>query len=494
MTGGHHYPSDITRPGLLHGKVLRRPSFGAKLVSVDLSPARAIEGAIAVQDGDFVGVAAATRQLAEAALDAIAATAHWEAAAHPSSGEMYDHLRGHARGGVPENPFAGEVSKAARSLRRTYHVAYVQHAPMEPRAAVAEWEGGKVTVWTGTQNPFAVRGELARAFGLSDDRVRVIIPDFGGGFGGKHSGECAVEAARLARAAGRPVRLVWTRAEEFTWAQFRPAAVIDAEASLDGDGNLTTWHFVNINSGANEIQTPYRAGRSRGQFVASEPPLRHGSYRALATTANTFGRECFMDELAELAGRGPLEFRLAHLEPGRLRDVLEEAARRFDWQGRSKRKAPDVGIGLACGLDKGSYVAACVEVEVDRPRGAVVVKRVCQAFECGKVLNPSNLLNQVKGAIVMGLGPALREEMRFEGGKVLNASFGRYPVPRFADLPALEVHLLDRPDLASVGAGETPLIAIAPAVANAVHAATGVRPRDADPVDGRAFVRGPCKP
>ncbi len=477
VAGVHQFPSDIARPGMLHGKVLRRPSYGAKLISVDLAPARAMDGVVAVRDDEFVGLAAPTRHLAEKALEAIAATARWEAAAHPSSDELFDYLRVKARGGVPANPFADEVARAAKSLRQTYHVSYVQHAPMEPRAAVAEWEGDRVTVWTATQNPFAVRGEVARAFGLSVDRSRVIIPDFGGGFGGKHSGECAVEAARLARAAGKPVRLVWTRAEEFTWAQFRPAAVIDAEARLDADGNLASWYFVNINSGANEIQTPYRAGKNRAQFVPSEAPLRHGSYRALATTANTFGRECFMDELAEAAGRDPLEFRLAHLEPGRLRDVLEEAARRFDWATRSKKNEPGLGVGLACGLDKGSYVAACVEVAVDREAETIAVKRVCQAYECGKILNPSNLLNQVKGAIVMGLGPALREEMKFESGKMLNASFGRYRVPRFDDVPDLEIHLLDRPDLPSAGAGETPLIAVAPAIANAVHAATGHRAR-----------------
>ncbi len=477
VTGSHQYPSDIIRPGMLHGKVLRRPSYGARLVAIDLGVARAMEGVVAVQDNDFVGVAASTAFLAEAALSAIADTAQWSAAPHPSSRELSDYLREHARGGVPQNPFADEVSRAAKALRRTYEVAYVQHCPMEPRAACAEWENGKVTIWTATQNPFAVRGEVARAFSLAEDKVRVIIPDFGGGFGGKHSGECAVEAARLARAAGKPVRLVWTRAEEFTWAQFRPAAVIEAEASLDGDGRLTSWYFVNINSGANEIQTPYRVAKNRGQFVASEPPLRHGSYRALATTANTFGRECFMDELAAEAGRNPLDFRLAHLEPGRLRDVLEAVARRFDWASRSRKHEPNIGVGLACGLDKGSFVAACAEVMVDQEAGTLVVRKVSQVFECGKVLNPANLLNQVKGAIVMGLGPALREEMQFEKGQMLNASLGRYRVPRFADVPELDIQLLDRPDLPSAGAGETPLIAIAPAVANAVYAAVGTPAR-----------------
>jgi isoquinoline 1-oxidoreductase len=180
-----------------------------------------------------------------------------------------------------------------------------------------------------------------------------------------------------------------------------------------------------------------------------------------------------MDELAATASRDPLEFRLAHLEKGRLRDVLEEAARRFDWAARAKGKEPNVGVGLACGTEKGSFVAACAEVAVDRAHGTIAVRRVCQIFECGKVLNPANLLAQVKGCIIMGLGPALGEAMRFEDGKILNASFGRYRVPHFSDVPELDVHLMDRLDLPSAGGGETPLIAIAPAIANAVHAATG---------------------
>lgn len=474
VTGAHHFPSDVARPGMLYGKVLRPPAYGAKLVSVDLSPAKAMSGVVAVQDKDFAGVAAPTAYLAEAALEAIAKTAKWaDAPAQPSSEQLYDYLKEHARGGMPKNPFADEVSNAAKSLRQSYHVPYVQHCPLEPRAAVAEWADDKLTVWTGTQQPFGVRGGLAQALGVAADRVRVIVPDFGGGFGGKHSGECAIEAARLARGAGKPVSLRWTREEEFTWAYFRPAGVLEAEASLDEKGNLATWHYTNINSGGNEVQTPYRVPKHREQFVGSEPPLKHGSYRALAVTANNFGRECFMDEMAALAGRDPLEFRLAHLEPGRLRTVLEEVARRCDL----KDKRADVGMGLACGTDKGSYVAACAQVVVDRKAGTFRVTRVWQAYECGKIINPVNLMRQVTGAIVMGLGPALREEMKFAGGKILNGAFSEYEVPRFADVPELDVHLLDRPDLASAGAGETPIIAIAPAVANALFAATGVRVR-----------------
>jgi isoquinoline 1-oxidoreductase len=427
-----------------------------------------------VREGAFVGVAAPRTYLAEEAIERIAKTAKWEMPEQVSSGELYGHLAKHAKG-KQENPFVAEMQGAAKKLQAEYHVAYVQHSPLEPRAAVANWEGEKLTVWTGTQNPFGVRRELVTAFGIGEEAVRVIVPDFGGGFGGKHTGECAVEAARLAKAAGKPVSLRWTRAEEFTWAYFRPAAVIEIEASLDGAGRLTSWHHVNINSGGQSMETPYQAGKAKSQFVQSDPPLRHGSYRALAATANTFGREVAMDECAALAGADPVEYRLAHLQEGRLKAVLTEAAGKFNWAERVKKKEAGVGYGVACGTEKGGYVAACVEVAVQD--GEVQVREVCEAFECGAIINPRNLWMQVAGAVVMGLGPALREEMVFEKGVVKNASYAQYRAPRFADLPKLDIHLMDRKDLPSAGAGECPIIAVAPAVANAVFMATGKRVR-----------------
>ncbi|MEZ5329579.1 MAG: molybdopterin cofactor-binding domain-containing protein [Verrucomicrobiales bacterium] len=476
VTGTHAYPSDITRPGMLYGHVLRPPAYTAKLVSIDLAAAEAMEGVTVVRDGEFVAVAAPTSWLAREAGAALAKSVRWETSPHPASNTLSEHLRTTAHD-LPENPHAEETAAAKTTVRETYTIAYVQHAPMEPRAAVAEWGAdGKLTVWTGTQMPFRVRSELARAFKVSENSVRVIVPDFGGGFGGKHSGECAVEAARIAKAAGKPVKLRWTREEEFTWAYFRPAAVIEAEASLDVDGKLTSWHFVNINAGGNGIDSPYHCGKKHTRSVGADAPLRHGSYRSLAVTGNTFARECLMDELALAAGTDPLAFRLAHLESGRLRDVLVEAAEKFGFADRWKNKAPSVGVGIACGLDKGSYVAACAEISVSE--NSIKVNHVCQAYECGKILNPHNLVAQVEGAILMGLGPVLREEMTFEGGRITNAAFSRYAVPRFADVPTLDIHLLDRPDLPSVGAGETPLIVVAPAVGNAVFHMTGRRLRD----------------
>jgi len=477
VMGTHAFPSDVRRPGMLYGKVLRPPSYGARLSSVDLAVAQALPGVVAVRDGEFAGVAAPTSLRAREALAALATTARWEELPQPSSSEIYDYLRQRAQGGVPANPFTAELAAAQQVLRQTYRVPYVQHPPLEPRAAVAEWEGDRLTVWTGTQSPFGYHRELARAFQLSEDNVRVMVPDFGSGFGGKHSGEAAIEAARLARAAGRPVSLTWTRAEEFTWAYFRPAAAIDIEATLDATGRLTSWYFLNLNSGGAAVDTPYRAGAARSRFIASNSPLRQGSYRTLAATANNFARESFMDELALAAGVDPLDFRLAHLEHPRLRAVLEAAAQRFGWRERVTARQPSLGVGLACGTEKGSYVAACAEVTIDSVTQQIAVRRVCEVFECGAILNPANLRAQVQSCIVMGLGPALREEMRFAHGKMLNASFAQYRVPRFSDLPELDLHLLARPDLPAAGGGETPIIAIAPAIANAVAHATGTRVR-----------------
>lgn len=477
VTGAHLYPSDMTRPGMLYGKVLRPPSYGAKLVELDPAAVQSLKDVTLVRDGDFVGVAAPSSFVAEKALELLKDHARWETSPHPSSTEVYAYLREKAQEPPPDNPFAEALSAARHRLRATYHTAYIQHAPMETRTALAEWKDDTLTVWAGTQNPFGHAGELARAFRIPQEKVQVIVPDFGGAFGGKHSGEAAVEAARLARGAKKPVLLRWTRAEEFTWAYFRPAAVIDAEASLDGGGKLTSWYFININSGGSAVDTPYAVPNSRSRYIGSNAPLRHGSYRALASVANTFARESFMDELAATAGIDPLRFRLQHLENPRLRAVLEEVARRFGWEKKRAGKDAGMGVGLACGTEKGSHIATCAEVEVDASQGKITPRHIVAVFECGAIMNPDNLLTQVRSGLVMALGPVLREEMRFEEGTMRNASFGRYLVPRFHDLPQFDIHLLNRPDLPSVGGGETPLIAVAPAIANAVFHATGRRLR-----------------
>jgi isoquinoline 1-oxidoreductase beta subunit len=482
VTGAHKYPSDIIRPNMLYGKILRPPAYRATLESIDLSKAKAMKDVVAVQEGQFIGFAAPTSFLAAQALEAVAATASWKTEPQPSSKEIFSYLKEHARtGGRSGARTRGSVddafARASKVLNETYHLAYIQHTPMEPRAAVAEWNDGRLTVWAGIDGPQRIQGDLARTFGLSTDQVRVIVPDMGGGFGGKHTGEAPEEAARLAKAAGRPVSLQWTRAEEFTWAYFRPAAVIECKGGLDNNGSLIAWDFTNINAGGAGIDTPYNIANTSILSAGSDSPLRQGSYRCLAATGNNFARESFMDELAAAAGADPLAFRLAHLDNERIRAVLQTAAKNFGWSSRIKKVTPEIGVGLACGTEKNSVVAACVEVGIDRKKGEIKVHEVCEAFECGPILNPANLTSQVQGCIMMGLGGALREAMEFENGKILNATFRRYLVPRFKDLPRIDVHLINKTDIPSAGAGETPIIAIAPAIGNAVFAATGIRLR-----------------
>jgi isoquinoline 1-oxidoreductase len=481
VTGKHEFPSDIQRPGMLYGKVLRPPSFGASLESIDLSNSRSMKEVVVVREGDFVGFAAPSSFRASQALESASRTASWKESPPPSSHEeVYSHLKTHANRAQARNTDRGSIAQgfaeADKILSESYTVAYVQHAPMEPRAAVAEWKDDKLTVWAGCDGPFRARRDLAEEFDIPQEQVRVIIPDMGGGFGGKHTAEAALEAARLAKAAGRPVSVRWSREDEFTWAYCRPAAVIECKGGLAGDSTVA-WEFASINPGGSALDTPYRIPNTRVSSVRSDSPLRQGSYRCLGATANNFARESFMDELAVAAGSDPLEFRLAHLDNERIRKVLTAAAVQFDWDTRRKKVTPQRGVGLACGTEKNSVVAACVEVEIDRKQGTIQVLEVCEAFECGPILNPDNLLSQVQGCIMMGLGGALKEELEFKGGRILNSRFSRYKVPRFEDLPKIDVHLINKTDIPSAGGGETPIIAIAPAIGNAIFAATGIRLR-----------------
>jgi nicotinate dehydrogenase subunit B len=480
VTGKHRYPSDQKLPGMLYGKVLRPTSFNASLVSVDTQKAEQM-GATVVHDGNFVGVAAASTESAAAAIAAI--HAEWKSDPQPSNKELFDYLRkntveGKDPTGDGDRFDVGtvdqELSSADHRLRQTYTVSYIAHTPLEPRAALAKWDGDNLTVWTGTQRPFGVRGQLAEAFRIPEDQVRVLMPDTGSGYGGKHTGETAIEAARLARAAKRPVKVVWTREEEFTWAYFRPAGVIDVSSGTRSDGTITAWEFHNYNSGSAGIRTYYKIPNQRIVFHAVSSPLRQGSYRALAATANHFARESHMDEIAHTLKLDPLEFRLKNLKDERLRAVFEAAAKQFGW---GKSKTVGQGFGMGGGYEKLGNIATFAEVHVDRKSGDVKVVRVVSAFECGAIVNPDGLRNQIEGSNVQGLGGALFEAIEFDNGKILNGRMSQYRVPRFSDVPVLETVLLDRKDIPSVGAGECPMIGLAPAIANAIFDAAGVRLR-----------------
>jgi isoquinoline 1-oxidoreductase len=488
VTGKHKYPSDISLPGMMFGKVLRATGFNATLVSLDTSAAETMPGVKLVRDGDFIGVVALDAYTAEQAIAAI--QAKWTVPPQPSNQNIFEYLKnnleagrgGSFRSNASAQPAAAPATPAASSdnaiqLAQQYTVQYIAHAPLEPRAAVALWDSsGKLTVWTGTQRPFGVKDELVAAFHLDTSKVRVIQPDMGSGYGGKHTGETAIEAARLAKAAGQPVRLVWTREEEFNWAYFRPAGLMELKASVQNDGALVTWEHHNYLSGNAGLPTPYNIPGAVAQFHSTRSPLRQSSYRALAHTANNFARESFMDELAHAVAMDPLAFRLKNLTDPRLLAVLNAAADKFGWA--KCKSAPARGFGLACGTEKGGHVATCAEVAIDPAAKSIKIVRVVQAWESGAIVNPDGLRNQNMGAIVQGIGGALFEAILFSEGRILNPHFESYRLPRFSDAPQIEIVLLDRKDLPSSGAGEIGIVGIAPAVGNAIFSATGTRLRN----------------
>jgi len=480
VTATKVYPSDLVVEGMLEGRILAHPFHGAQLVSLDLTRAEQVEGVAVIREGDLVGAVGEDAALVARAIALVDAA--WSPPPKVSSATISEYLRQHLvkaegwGGSLLEE--GGDVAAALeageRRLTATYTIPYIAHVPMEPRSAVASWQGDAVKVWTGTQRPFAVRQEVAEALGVAQARVEVVVPDFGGGFGGKHTGEAAVAAATLARRVGRPVRVAWSRAEEFTQGYLRPAAVIDVASAVAADGTISAWDFTNLNSGPHAIRAPYAIPHWRLRFEPAASPLRQGSYRALAATANNFARESHIDELAHLVGEDPLRYRLRQLTDRRLADVLERVAQRAGWEGR--RTGDGHGFGLAVGLEKDGRIATCAEVQVHSDRRLEVV-RLVTGFDCGAIVSPDNLANQVEGAAIMGLGGALFEAVEFTDGEITNASLRQYRVPRFLDVPPVEVVLVDRPEEQPAGGGETPIMAVAPALANAIFAATGHRLR-----------------
>lgn len=492
VTGRRRYPSDLSLPGMLHGCVLRAPAFGSVLADLDTTGAEAMPGVTVVRDGSVVGVCAADHRRARQALRAIKST--WALTAQPGHDELEGYLRAHlARGEGFEARFehgVGDVPAALASCpvvaKATYTTAYIAHLPLEPCVALAEWQSGRVTVWTGTQTPFRDRLQVATRLGVDENQVRIVVPDFGAAFGGRQRLGVSLEAAMLARAVGRPVRVQWSRWEELMGSHFRPAAVIDVTSGIDGSGSLSAWSFTNLNSGASGIVTPYRVPNQHIAYTPAASPLPQGPYRALAATANHFARESHMDEIAHRLGADPLDWRLGHLDDERLIHVLRTAAEHIGWGDDDVE--PGSGLGIACGSEKGGRAATAAAVKVDR-EGRLSVERLVTVFDSGRIVNPGNLANQVEGAAWMGLGGALFEAVELSAGKLENASFSAYRVPRLTDLAELEVVLVDRPELAPAGGGETPIIGVAPAIANAIFAATGARLRSLPLAPGGIVVR-----
>jgi isoquinoline 1-oxidoreductase len=482
VTGKARYAGDIRLPGMLYAKVLRPPAHGARLKSVDPKPAKDIPGVQIVQEGDLVAVLHEFPDVADSAVEKIKAEFDVPES-KVNDKNIFEHLFSVAPPAhvVKQGGDLGQGEKlAGKKFENTYLNSYVAHAAMETHTATASIEGDKATLWVSTQNPFGVQGQVAEALGFPAQRVRVITPFVGGGFGGKTFNLQAVEAARLAKAVGKPVQVMWSREEEFFYDTFRPAAMVKIASGVDESGKMAFWDYEVFWAGERGSEqfysVPHHRTAAHGSGWQGGPgvhPFGTGAWRAPGNNTNTFARESHIDIMAAGAGVDPVEFRLKNLTDERMIRVLKAAAERFGW---SAAKAPSKrGYGVACGTDAGSYVAAIAEVAVDAKDGSVQVKRVVCAQDMGLVINPEGARIQMEGCITMGLGYCLTEEVHFDGGKVIDTNFDTYELPRFSWVPKMETVILDLKDSPPQGGGEPAIILMGALIANAIHDATGAR-------------------
>ena len=481
VTGKAIYTGDLKLPGMLHARILRPPSHGARLVTADTSAAESMEGVKVVRDGDFIAVLSENRDLADMAVVRISAEYSYDEM-EVSDETIYDYInKGEYRVNVVRT--AGDMDAAPgqcdKLFEHEYHDPYLAHAPIEPHTALARMEGDKLTVWASTQSPFGLQDSLVREFGMSLENVRVITPFVGGGFGGKSSNGQGVEAARLARMTGKPVMVQWTRDEEFFYDTFHPASVVKVRSGIDKNGKILLWDYHVYLAGTRGAETTYDVPNARTTSYSEDRskypvhPFGTGAWRAPNNNTNTFARETQIDIMASAAGIDPLEFRLNNLKDEKMTGVLKAVADKF---GYVPGKTPSGrGIGIACGTDAGTWVAHIAEVEVDSKTGSVKVLKLACAQDMGLCVNPQGALIQMEGCLTMALGYTFTEELKFEGGNIRDRNFDSYAIPRFSWLPQLECVIMDRKDQAPQGGGEPAIIAVGAAVGNAIFDATGAR-------------------
>ncbi len=480
VTGRAEFSGDIRRDGMVYARLLRPPAHGATLVDVDASGVEAVKGASVVRDGDIIAVLHATPDGAERAISRI--KAEWKTPElNLNEDSIFDHLVKVAPAGEVLDrggDLAAGTAAATATVSATYLDGYVAHAPIETHTAVAEFVDGRCTIWASTQTPFPLRSQAAEALGLPEEKVRIIPPLVGGGFGGKTYNQQAIEAARLAKKTGLPVQVAWSRAEEFFFDTFRPAAVVKIDAGVGEGGRIAYWDYTTYFAGARGADHFYDIPNHRTVAAPGgwrggpgTHPFATGAWRAPGNNTNTFARESHVDILAAQAGMDPVDFRLGNLADKKMRQVLETTASTFGWK---KAPAPSGrGQGVALGIDAGTYVGLAAEVAVDASTGKIRVKRLVCAQNMGLAVNPEGATIQMEGCLTMGLGYALAEEVRFSGGKVLDTNFDSYEIPRFSWLPEIETVIIDARNDPPQGGGEPAIVVVGAAVANAVFDAVG---------------------
>ena len=524
LTGGAAYVQDMRLPGMVFGRVVRPPAYDAELAEVDLEPINRMPGVVAtVRDGRFLGIVAEREEQAIAARDALSKRAKWNLKPSlPAQAQLHEFLKSLPSRPTTANSDAVAISSDTGEGRRfsaSYTRPYQAHASIGPSCAVAQWSDGKVTVWSHTQGVFPLRGDLAKALKLGDDQVTVTHVQGSGCYGHNGADDVALDAALLSRAVqGRPVKVQWMRDDEFTWEPYGPAMSMQIDAALDGSGRIVdwayqvwtnshstrpgakdgvnliaAWHLADPMKPASPEVIPLPAGggdrnaiaiydvpsKRMTQHFIPEMPIRVSALRTLGAYANVFAIESFMDELAAAAGTDPVQFRLAHLSSQRAKAVILTAADKAGWQaGVAGTGTRGRGIGFAHYKNHATYVAVVAEVEVDRGTGAVRVLKVSCAADAGQIVNPDGLKNQMEGGIVQSTSWTLKEQVTFDRERILSRDWQSYPILTFAEVPEVEVVLIDRPAEPWLGAGEAASGPTAAAIANAVAHATGARIRD----------------
>lgn len=483
VTGKAKFAGDMQFPDMLYAKVLRPPAHGAKLIDVDLSEVKKMNDLVLIQDGDLVAVLHKYPDVAEKALEKI------KAKFSPSESKLnneniYEHFMEVAGDGkvVSHNGDINQGEKqSATVVDETYYDSYVAHSPIEPHTAVAKIDGNKVTVWASTQNPFTAKEDVARALGVASENVRIITPYVGGGFGGKTRNLQIVDAAHLAKLTGKPVMVAYSRKEEFFYDAFHPAAIVKIKSGLTSSNEISFWdynvyfagergaaHFYNIPNSSTKV---FGSGWTGS---ANTHPFATGAWRAPGNNTNTFARECQIDIMAAKAGVDPFEFRMKNMADKKMIEVLKVAGEKFGWKSFLKNPSGK-GYGIACGIDAGTYVVMIVEVDVNSKNGNVKVKRVVCAQNMGLVINPEGATIQMEGCIMMGLGYALTEEVKFRNGEILNKNYDTYEIPKFSWLPKIETVILDKKNELPQGGGEPAIITVGAAIGNAIYDKLGIR-------------------
>lgn len=481
VTGKAKYAADLKLPGMVRARILRPPSHGASLKSVDVSEAEKTDGIKVVRDGDLIAVVGENRDKIDQAIVKIKAEYTFNEM-KVNDKTLFDWMLSadSVANVVRSNGNIDEGYKISDTIFESeFHDVYCAHAPIETHAALARFEGDKLTVWAATQTPFGLQDGLVSALGIPLENVRVITPYVGGGFGGKNAFQQGIEAAKLAKLTGKPVMVEWTRDEEFFYDNYHPASVIKIRSGIDKSGMIKMWDYHVWYAGTRGADTIYDVPHSKTTSYGSgrnSPPVHPfltGPWRAPNNNTNTFARESQIDIMAAKAGIDPLEFRLKNLKDEKMIDCLKAVADKF---GYKPAKTPGGrGIGIACGHDANTWVAEIAEIQVDKTTGKVQVIRIAAAQDMGLCVNPQGALLQMEGCLAMGLGYTLSEEIFFEGGNILTRGFDTYKIPRFSWMPKMECVILDRKDKPPRGGGEPAIIAVGAAVGNAIFDATGAR-------------------